>query len=108
MLTMRHGARYGIEIIDMVWEATNGEIDINFGSLYPTLDKLIKRGLIVETKTPQPDTGLHERGGHRRKYHMLTEQGCETLEQIDGFRSRLRNMKERWSSNGLIASQADI
>lgn len=98
MLTMLHQARYGIEIIEMVWEASDGSIEINFGSLYPALNKLIKRGLIVETQDLHPEENLAERGGHRRKYHMLTEQGREALNQVYKFRSILRDMKGRWQA----------
>ena len=97
MLTMLHQARYGTEIINMVWDASKGRIDINFGSLYPTLNRLVKRGFIIETvDVPHSEGDLHDRGGHRRKYHMLTEYGRTALREVYQCRSVLRDMKGQW------------
>jgi PadR family transcriptional regulator, regulatory protein PadR len=97
MLTMLHKQRYGIEIIDMVWHMSDGNIDINFGSLYPALQKLSKRGFIQETEPPEiPSEDLHDRCGHRRKYYLLTEYGHMALGQIFQVRTSLRNIQGQW------------
>lgn len=92
MLTMLEKTRYGTEIIEMVSFASDGEVQINFGSLYPTIERLKKRGFIEETNHVVYDAGLKIRGGHRRKYHNLTEKGRLALARATRFRSALRSM----------------
>lgn len=92
---MLNQERYGSEITQMVWDATDGKVDIQFGSLYPMLNKLTKRGLIQKAKGNYRHENLAERGGHRRQYYILTARGYAALDQIDVFRTSLRDMQSR-------------
>lgn len=76
LLTMMTGARYGLEIIDMVSDASDGRTQINIGSLYPMLDKFKNQGLLESVKSEQ-SSGI--RNGHRRKYYALTDLARQIL-----------------------------
>ena len=96
MITLLHRKRYGTEIMEMILEASEGNIPINFGSLYPILSKLAKRNFIVEAPDPAPESNLQKRGGHRRKYYALTEKGRLALTETEQVRTRLQRMKQQW------------
>jgi len=91
MIAMYKKARYGLEIIEMVSFASNGCMDINYGSLYPLLKRLKRKGLLVATEISEDVT---IRGGHSRKYYKLTSLGKLALSQTEQLRSNLREWKE--------------
>lgn len=93
MLTMLSQERYGTEMIQIVYEATDGKVDIQFGSIYPMLNKLEKRSLIKNTTATHANEDLTQRGSHRRQYYMLTDYGYAALKQVDIFRTSVRNMQ---------------
>ena len=76
---------YGLQIIKVVNEASNGRREISFGSLYPTLHSLEKKGL-VKTRWGDEDS---ESGGGRRKYYQLTNPGEKILRNTQHYRSQL-------------------
>ena len=84
-------ARYGLEIIEMISEASNGSFQINFSSLYPTLGKLTKRGFL---KSVQVQEDPEKRGNRLKKYYALTPLGITSLEESERLISILRN----WNS----------
>ena len=63
---------YGYEIVMTVREDTNGAFECREGSLYPSLHKLEKDGLICGQWQGKPGT-------RRRKYYDLTEAGRAAL-----------------------------
>lgn len=65
------GAGYGYQIAKEIKEHSEGVLDFQEGSLYPTLHKLEKEGLI-EAYTQKVD-------GRRRRYYRLTEKGSQEL-----------------------------
>jgi DNA-binding PadR family transcriptional regulator len=74
--------RYGLEIIEAVKEASSGRIELGFGSLYPTLHKLEKKGFLAAhwgDETPE------ERGGARRRYYGITGLGEKVLQEKRHF-----------------------
>ncbi len=91
MLTMQDKARYGLQMIDMVNLASEGYEDINIGSLYPLLKRLVKRKLLQLAEVLE-DTEV--RGGHRRKYYQLTPLGKTALFEAEQLRQRLRNWND--------------
>jgi len=66
--------KYGYQIASTVARETDGDFDWKAGSLYPSLHKLEKTGLIRGEWHGEPE-------GRRRKYYYLTEAGKKTLEE---------------------------
>ncbi len=60
---------HGYNIMQYVKELTNGEITLGAGTVYTSLSKMEKDGLIVFTK---PE--------NKRKYYKITDLGNEVLE----------------------------
>jgi DNA-binding PadR family transcriptional regulator len=77
MLTIFHlkDPAYLVNIRNFLLAHTNK--DWAFGSLYITLDKLRKKGL-VETYTGKP---RHTQGGKAIQYYRLTEEGLRVLSE---------------------------
>lgn len=65
------GAGYGYQIAKEIKERSEGVLDFQEGSLYPTLHKLAQEGLI-EAYTTTVD-------GRERRYYRLTETGAKEL-----------------------------
>jgi len=65
---------YGYEIVSTVREDTENTFEWKAGSLYPSLHKLEKDGLIRGEWQGNP-------GGRQRKYYHLTEAGRTVLEE---------------------------
>jgi DNA-binding PadR family transcriptional regulator len=75
---------YGLEILDGLNEGR--PISIGFGSLYPTLNRLEKKGLVSwEWGSDQDETR-----GARRKYYQITGSGQEVLDEVQAYRHQLR------------------
>ena len=66
---------YGVTIRRDVMESTNKTL--HFGSLYNTLELLIRKGLVTNWESP-PDS---RRGGRRKKLYYLTPQGKKALKE---------------------------
>jgi PadR family transcriptional regulator PadR len=81
---------YGLEIIKAVEEASEGKRRLGFGSLYPTLHKLQKKGLLTSQwgeETPE------ERGGARRRYYQITAAGKNALREMRDVRTKIAAWK---------------
>jgi len=65
---------YGYEIVTTVAKETEGAFEWKAGSLYPSLHKLEKDGLVKGQWRGDP-------GSRRRKYYHLTEAGRAVLEE---------------------------
>ena len=81
---------YGLEILKVVEEVTEGKRRIGFGSLYPNLHRLEKKGLV---KSRWGDETPEERGGARRKYYTTTRTGERALCDAEDIRARLTQWK---------------
>jgi PadR family transcriptional regulator PadR len=62
---------YGLDLIDRVYERTNGLVKLHQGSVYPALRALEREGL-VKSYESEP---LPERGGRPRRYYKITALG---------------------------------
>jgi len=82
-------SRHGFEILEWIYEATDGALSIEEGSLYPALHRMEKRGLIEASWRVSPK-------GRRAKYYGLTAAG----------REELRRAEKRWSD--YVAAVAKI
>jgi len=82
--------RYGLEIMNAIAQASNGERTIGFSSLYPTLRKLEKRGFVTSRwgdETPEETTGA------RRRYYKITGSGLQALEKKQQFLNALQKLQ---------------
>lgn len=74
---------YGLEILDQL--NLDRPITLKFGSLYPALNRLEKKGLVTWHWGDEVD----ESGGARRKYYKVTGLGARALRDIQQYRAAL-------------------
>ena len=74
---------YGLEILDQL--NLDRPIELRFGSLYPALNRLEKKGLVTWKWGDEVD----ESGGARRKYYKVTGVGAKTLRAVQQYRAGL-------------------
>ncbi len=94
MITLRGRPKYGIEIMEMIWEASEFSVPMHYGSLYPLLSKLKKRKFIVEAQNLSKEDDLRVRKGCRRKYYALTREGVMALDQAEQLRINLYKIQQ--------------
>ncbi len=82
---------YGLEIIDALEQGSGGKLKVSFGTLYPTLRRLERKGLV---ETRWGDETPEERGGARRKYYRISPKGAKILHENQQVRAGLA----RWKS----------
>ena len=74
---------YGVRLKKHIKQITNQ--DWNYGTLYTTLDQLVRKGLILK-KEGSP---LPERGGRRKIYYLLSSEGQRSLQQAHSLQKAL-------------------
>ncbi|MEO0533494.1 MAG: PadR family transcriptional regulator [Cyanobacteria bacterium P01_A01_bin.123] len=74
---------YGLEILDQL--NLDRPIALKFGSLYPALNRLEKKGLVSWQWGDEVD----ESGGARRKYYKVTGLGARSLSTVQQYRASL-------------------
>lgn len=77
---------YGLQIIDAVEEGSGGKLKLGFGTVYPTLRRLERKGFVQARwgeDTPE------ERGGARRRYYKVTPKGAKILRELQQMRVSL-------------------
>lgn len=84
---------YGLEIIRAIQEGSEGKRTLGFGSLYPTLHKLEKKGLV---KSQWGDEMPEERGGARRRYYEATALGRRAVKETQELRNKIAAWKPAW------------
>ncbi|MEL6579115.1 MAG: PadR family transcriptional regulator [Cyanobacteria bacterium J06621_12] len=72
---------YGLEILDYINPNRPGT-PLTYGSIYPALNRLEKKGLI-ESSWGDESTGS---SGARRKYYKVTGLGASVLEEVQQYR----------------------
>ncbi|MGF1934514.1 MAG: PadR family transcriptional regulator [Nostoc sp. ChiQUE02] len=88
---------YGLEILDGLNQGR--PISIGFGSLYPTLNRLEKKGLVSWKWGSDQD----ETGGARRKYYIITGSGQAVLREVQNYRDQLK-MRSMTGQAGLAGA----
>jgi len=63
---------HGFEVLDWILHASDQELTVEEGALYPALHRMEKRGLL------EADWGISDKG-RRAKYYRLTRVGREAL-----------------------------
>jgi DNA-binding PadR family transcriptional regulator len=79
------GEAYGVRIKAYIKEATGK--DWNYGTLYCTLDQLVRKGML-DKKEGMP---MPERGGRRKIYYTPTRAG------LDALKKALEIQKSLWA-----------
>ena len=74
---------YGLAILDQL--NLDRPIELRFGSLYPALNRLEKKGLVTWKWGDEVD----ESGGARRKYYKVSGLGARTLQEVQQYRAAL-------------------
>jgi DNA-binding PadR family transcriptional regulator len=97
LMMLVRGNRHGYGIMRDVAEHTEGEVQLEAGSLYRSLRRLLDDGLVVEASPPAPATG-HE--DERRRYYALTAAGRRALA---AEALRMRRLVRVAEAAGLIA-----
>ena len=85
------GEQYGLEVLDCLnldREKTLGS-ELGFGSLYPALNRLEKKGLIGWRWGDEDEVS----GGARRKYYKINALGLKSLDAVQQYRSRLEGFR---------------
>jgi PadR family transcriptional regulator, regulatory protein PadR len=75
---------YGLELLDQV--NVGRDCKLAFGSLYPALNRLEKKGLVDWRWGDEVDAS----GGARRKYYQVSGLGVETLRSVQVYRASLQ------------------
>jgi DNA-binding PadR family transcriptional regulator len=71
LMALAEGDRHGYGIIQDVEDRTEGALRLSAGTLYRTIQRLVERGLIVESRRrPSP-----EEDDSRRRYYNITPFG---------------------------------
>jgi DNA-binding PadR family transcriptional regulator len=78
--------RYGLEIQRAITECSGGTESISIGTLYPTLHSLERKHLITSRYS---DETYDDRGGARRRYYKLTDNGLSCIKAIQQYQSDL-------------------
>lgn len=82
LYTLRTRPRYGLEITEVIEQASMGKRKIGFSSLYPTLKRLEEKEFVTSNwgdETPE------ELNGARRRYYSISNLGREALEEREKF-----------------------
>lgn len=88
-------ALHGFEILDWIKDATDEEILVEEGALYPTLHRLERRGWI------EGEWGVSPKG-RRARYYRLTKRGAAALERQES------KWKRYVAAVAKIAARADL
>jgi PadR family transcriptional regulator PadR len=84
---------YGLEIVRAVEEGSEGRRKLGFGSLYPTLHKLQRKGLV---RSQWGEEMPEDRGGARRRYYETTALGRKALKELQQIRKNIAAWKPAW------------
>ena len=81
---------YGLEIIEALEKGSGGRLKVSFGTLYPALRRLERKGFV---ETRWGDETPEERGGARRKYYRISPKGASVLHEVQQIRTDLAMWK---------------
>jgi DNA-binding PadR family transcriptional regulator len=96
LISLAAGSKHGYAIMKEVAAATSGEVQLNPGTLYTTIKRLLEDELIRETSAPSDSD-------ERRRYYAITAEGRKAarteLERLRGVvehaTARLRDKPAR-------------
>ena len=96
-LALKDGPAYGYELATRFKKMTRGHMKVSFGTIYPFLRRMERRGIIKSTR--------EERSG--RVYYALTPKGRTAQERV--FKQIKKSQKE-WEQKllGILAMHAEV
>jgi DNA-binding PadR family transcriptional regulator len=74
LVALADGDRHGYAIIQDIEARSDGELKIQAGTLYRSIQRMLEQGLIVEKRSPLRDDD------ERRRYYRITAFGREVAE----------------------------
>ena len=77
LLALTGGARHGYAIMQDVREHTNGTLRLGAGTLYGTIDRLIRDGYVREVDGPAAESSRDA----RRRFYRITRDGRRALDE---------------------------
>lgn len=77
---------YGLEIVRAIEDVTKGSRQVSVGALYPALHRLEQRSCLVSR---MGDPSTESKGGARRKYFRITDNGMRQLMRVRHMRDQL-------------------
>ena len=98
LVALVDGDRHGYAIIREIAERTDGEIEIQAGTLYRSIGRMLEQGLVSETRT-RPAIGEDD---ERRRYYRITPFG-RAVAQAEA--RRLTQMVRLARASGLVPAQ---
>jgi len=99
LVALADGDRHGYAIIQDVAARTDGELKIQAGTLYRSIQRMLEQGLVAEKRT-RPAIGEDD---ERRRYYRLTPFG-RTVAQAEA--RRLAQMVRLARASGLVPGKA--
>ena len=98
LIALADGNKHGYAIMKDVAAVTGGEVQLNPGTLYTTIKRLLEEDLIREVDAPLNAESSDE----RRRYYALTPAGRETARtELERLRSMIRHASVRLSPKPL-------
>jgi PadR family transcriptional regulator PadR len=93
-ILLQHNNAYGAAIFDRAGELAK-PARVSYGSLYPTLERLEKKGFL-KSKFGDP---IPERGGKSRRYFTVTAAGQAALRRSDALADKIHSsLAEAWGT----------
>ena len=99
LLALADGDLHGYAIIQDVAKRTDGEIEIQAGTLYRSIQRMLEQGMVAEKRT-RPAIGEDD---ERRRYYRLTPFG-RAVAQAEA--RRLAQMVRLARASGLVPGKA--
>ena len=99
LVALADGDRHGYAIIQDVAACTDGELKIQAGTLYRSIQRMLEQGLVAEKRT-RPAIGEDD---ERRRYYRLTPFG-RAVAQAEA--RRLAQMVRLARASGLVPGKA--
>ncbi len=97
MLALADEQKHGYAIMSEVEVLTEGSVTMGPGTLYGTVKRMLKAGL-VEEADERPDPELDD---ERRRYYRLTGLGARVLDaEVARMEQLARIARTRWSAPG--------
>jgi len=94
---LKDGPAYGYELATRFSKMTGGHIKVSFGTIYPFLRRMERRGIIKSTRD--------ERSG--RVYYVLTSKGRTAQTRV---LKRIKQSQKEWEEKllGILAMHAEV
>jgi len=104
LLALADGEKHGYAIMKEVETATNGQVSMGPGTLYGSIKRMLKAGLVTETDD-RPDPALDDA---RRRYYELTAYGRRVLRaELERLGEALRLASQKNILGDVSLSQGD-